>query len=363
MAIFKIEKCCLCGYKHNVPKPGKQNKPCPKCGGAQMYYIENWYISYQLLGKKYIEAVAPQKREAEAALGKKKALIREGKFFEMKNRAITWAEAAEKLKKTYHSLSGDTIRMYDNSLSILGRHGLDRLRLDQIDIDRINDYIADRQDEGVTNSTINRELATIKRMTKLCKLYDLYNEIALLKENDARTIFLTEAEQDALLKECLSPQLRLGVLIALNTGLRKEGVYHMRWQDIDFQAKNISRVVKGSKAVKIPLTERLEREIKAYRFQAVVSRYVFPSPIKPGEPVRKDNNRPFINACKRAGITGFRFHDLRHTFASWFLMRTLDMKALQEILGHSDPKMTNKYAHLLDAHKREAMKKFEGGQG
>lgn len=362
MAIFKIEKCGSCGYKHNEPKPQKQNKPCPKCATA-MYYIENWYISYQLHGKKYIEAVAPQRREAEAALGKKKALIRENKFFEMKNRASTFKEATEKLRKTFHSLSDDTIRMYENSLKILQRHGFDRLRLDQIDIDRINDYIADRQDEGVTNSTINRELATIKRMTKLCKLYDLYTELELLKENDARTKFLTEAEQDALIKECLSPQLRLAVLIALNTGLRKEGVYHLKWEHIDFPAKSISRVVKGNKTVHIPLTERLERELKAYRQTVVLSHYVFPSPVKPGEPVRKDNNRPFQTACTRAKITGFRFHDLRHTFASWFIMKTKDIKALQEILGHSDPKMTNKYAHLLDEHKREAMKKFEGGQG
>lgn len=362
MAIFKIEKCRACGYKHNEPKPQKQNKPCPKCGTG-MYYIENWYISFQVDGVKYPMAVAPQRREAEAALAKKKALIRENKFFEMKNRAITFREAAEKLKKTYHRLLDDTIRMYENSLKILQRHGFDRLRLDQIDIDRINDYIADRQDEGVTNSTINRELASIKRMTKICKIYDLYNEIELLKENDARTRFLTEAEQDALIKECTSPQLRLAVLIALNTGLRKEGVYHLRWTEIDFQGKTISRVVKGGKTVHIPLTERLERELKAYRQTAILSTWVFPSPSKIGEPVRKDNNRPFGNACKRAGITGFRFHDLRHTFASHFLMSTGDLKSLQELLGHHDIKMTMRYAHLLDRHKREAMKKFEENRG
>lgn len=57
----------------------------------------------------------------------------------------------------------------------------------------------------------------------------------------------------------------------------------------------------------------------------------------------------------------FRFHDLRHTFATHFLRNTKDFRALQEILGHSDYRMTLRYSHVLDDHKREAMEAFERG--
>ena len=63
----------------------------------------------------------------------------------------------------------------------------------------------------------------------------------------------------------------------------------------------------------------------------------------------------FKSALKKAEITNFRFHDLRHTFASHFVMRGGDLKTLQEILGHSDIKTTMRYAHLSKAHKAAAI--------
>lgn len=365
MAIFKVERCSQCNYKHTEPKPGKVNKPCPKCS-AEMYYLDQWYISYQLYGKKYVEAAGPQKRFAEDALSKKKVLIREGRFFDMKSSDLTWKEGIEKLRMSYRrrNISKDTERMYEGCIRTFEKYDYAKLRWNQIDIDKINSYIADRQDDEITNSTINRELATLKRIAKLCKLYELFNEIELLSENDPRTMTLTNEQQETLLQECQSPQLRLAILIALNTGLRKEGVYHMQWNDVDFKTKTITRIVKGNRKVYIPITQRLESALKEYRLQAQLSQWVFPSPTNIGQPVHKTIHRSFHNACKRAGVPkGFRFHDLRHTFATDYLYRTKNIHALQDILGHSDPKMTQRYAHILDEHKREAMKKFEEGRG
>lgn len=365
MAVFKISRCSnpVCKYKHNVSTPNKTDKPCPKCS-AEMYYLAQWYISYQLYGKKYVEAAGPQKRFAEDALSKKKVLIREGRFFDMKSSDLTWKEGIEKLRRTYPYLTENTQRMYEGCIRTFELADYAKLRWNQIDIDKINSYIADRQDAEITNSTINRDLATLKRIAKLCKLYELFNEIELLPENDPRTMTLTDEQQETLLQECQSPQLRLAILIALNTGLRKEGVYHMQWNDVDFKSKTITRIVKGNRKVYIPITQRLESALKEYRLQAQLSQWVFPSPVNIGKPVHTTIHRSFHNACKRAGVPkGFRFHDLRHTFATNFLQRTGDIHALQDILGHSEPRMTRRYAHILDEHKREAMKKFEEGRG
>ncbi|MEK7287570.1 MAG: site-specific integrase [Elusimicrobiota bacterium] len=73
--------------------------------------------------------------------------------------------------------------------------------------------------------------------------------------------------------------------------------------------------------------------------------------------------RYFAQALKDAGIDSFRFHDLRHTFASHFIMKTSDLPALQKILGHASPQMTQRYAHLAAGHLAANMAKFEAGMG
>ena len=69
--------------------------------------------------------------------------------------------------------------------------------------------------------------------------------------------------------------------------------------------------------------------------------------------------RYFDKAARDVGITGFRFHDLRHTFASHFVMRTNDLPTLQKLLGHSSPAMTQRYAHLSGGHLASEMAAFE----
>ena len=71
-------------------------------------------------------------------------------------------------------------------------------------------------------------------------------------------------------------------------------------------------------------------------------------------------NKPFAKALKRAGIKDFRFHDLRHTCVSHYVMNGGDLLALKEILGHSDLKMVQRYAHLASSHKRKQINNLSG---
>ncbi|HSW64245.1 MAG TPA: hypothetical protein VLH56_13200, partial [Dissulfurispiraceae bacterium] len=113
MARYKIERCRACGYRHNEPKPGKQNKHCPRCTQL-MYYSTNWYISYQTEGVKYIESVSPRAAEAEDVQAKRRVQIRENRFFDIKA-AVPWPLAVAKLRNTYSRISAKTQRMYENS--------------------------------------------------------------------------------------------------------------------------------------------------------------------------------------------------------------------------------------------------------
>lgn len=385
MAVFKVARCRSCGYRRNEPKPRKGPGPCSKCGG-EVVYSENWHISYTHQGRKRVESVGSQKRMAEDKLGKVRTAIRERRHFDMAP-ATTWSRAVEQFTRWFKTnKKPHTQRMYRNSLRNLEPHFGD-LTLDKITGGMVEEYKALRALE-VTNSTVNRDLATLKRLMSLAKSWGLVEvnrvrDVELLPENKARLRYLTEDEIGRLFKACDDPSLeyhpkrkewvkaktpgrklphlRLAIQIALHTGLRKEGVLTLKWSEVDFDRDLITKEVKGGVTVHIPLTATLRAALLEYRAASkVVSTYVLPSPRKGGVPV--DPKKGFYAALRRGRIDDFRFHDLRHTFATLFLRRTKDLYALKEILGHSDIKMTMRYAHILDEHKREAMEVFDRAQ-
>ena len=68
-----------------------------------------------------------------------------------------------------------------------------------------------------------------------------------------------------------------------------------------------------------------------------------------------DLRASFKSACRKTGIIDFRFHDLRHTFASHLVMRGVGLRAVQKLLGHCDMKLTMRYAHLAPGHLRDSI--------
>jgi site-specific recombinase XerD len=94
------------------------------------------------------------------------------------------------------------------------------------------------------------------------------------------------------------------------------------------------------------------------------SDYLFPSGTGT-RPLDSQNftNRVFVKAVKGADLAGFRWHDLRHTFASRLVMKGVDLRTVQELLGHETLTMTLRYAHLSPAHQLEAVKRLDEPTG
>jgi integrase len=145
-------------------------------------------------------------------------------------------------------------------------------------------------------------------------------------------------------------RLRLLVLIALTTGMRIAEIFALRWADVLYREGLIvvRAKLKRGKVRYVPMPPELAEEIQ--RFPAIIGEdRIFP-PKRGAKGERQRVEGSLETVLELAGIRDFRFHDLRHTFASWFMMNGGDLYELAKILGHSNIKMTERYAKLAKHH-------------
>lgn len=188
------------------------------------------------------------------------------------------------------------------------------------------------------------------------------SRIKKYKEGRGRVRFLSDEERDALLKACQTsnnPHLYKIVILALSTGARKMEIVGMKWCDVHFdrgvivlhETKNGERRLLPLKGLALKLMQEHSKQKKAG------CDYVFPS-----DKVMKDKvtgqtlyqpidiRTAWINALTKAGIQDFRFHDLRHSAASYLAMGGASLAEIAEVLGHKTLQMVKRYAHLSEAH-------------
>ncbi|MEE9158875.1 MAG: site-specific integrase, partial [Gammaproteobacteria bacterium] len=145
------------------------------------------------------------------------------------------------------------------------------------------------------------------------------------------------------------------VLLSLNTGLRRGEVLQLKWTDIDLLQRKL--VVRGDNAKSgktrfLPLNDEALTTLQHWKINAGSSEWVFAG-IDGGR--MKGIKTSWSGVLERAGIMDFRWHDLRHHFASRLVMKGVDLNTVRELLGHSDLSMTLRYAHLSPEHKADAV--------
>lgn len=151
------------------------------------------------------------------------------------------------------------------------------------------------------------------------------------------------------------------VILALNTGLRRGELFGLEWGDVDFGRAMLSvrgAVAKTGATRYVPLNKDAFEAMTGWHAQGSGQGYVFPG--KDGG--RLDNIKTsWTRLMKEAGIQNFRFHDCRHDFASKLVMAGIDLNTVRELLGHSDLKMTLRYAHLAPHKMAEAVARLNFG--
>jgi integrase len=262
-------------------------------------------------------------------------------------------------------------------------------QLTGIDAWTVEKWRSDRVKSGIAKQTTNRGFVSLKAMLNKAVEWDVIETNPLRKikayrvDNNARTRFLSPDEETRLRTALIEreTEIRLGrdrgnrwrtlreyepypslegkafvdhlrpmVLIALNTGLRRGSLCNLRKEDVDFVGRKITvpaAYAKSGKTFRVPLNVEAREVLSGWLVENASnpSPLVFPS--KDGLPIR-ELKTAWNNVLVKAGIERFRWHDLRHTFASKLVIAGVPLNSVRVLLDHSHPLMTVRYAHLSE---------------
>ncbi|MCC6485899.1 MAG: tyrosine-type recombinase/integrase [Candidatus Hydrogenedentes bacterium] len=273
--------------------------------------------------------------------------------------------------------------------------GFWKTRLNDIRLGDIERHRSKRIQDKKAPSTVNREIVALKSVLNRAVEWGYLdaNPLARMKQlkedRAAKVRYLTAEEEDNLLKalesregtlraervsandwrrergyaelldlrtQTFADTLRPVVLLSLHTGLRRGEVFNLHWEDIDFDRAILT--VKGTAAKTkttrhVPLNSVALDTLRKWREQTGTHGLVFKSDQTGG---RLDNlNTSWEGVLEEAQIVGFRWHDMRHHFASKLVMAGVDLNTVRDLLGHTDIKMTLRYAHLAPEVKQKAV--------
>lgn len=353
MGIYRLGICQACNRMHMISDKDK-NCCCATCQGSLDMKVD-WWIDYYHHGRRKREKIGASKVLAETVLAKRKVEIAEGKFLDIRQRErIRIEDFAETFLNLHSRPNKKSWKSDEYNLKTLLVVFRGRC-LHEIMTEDIEKFKVARAKE-VKPATVNRELATLKTMMNKAVLWGKIKEspaknIQFLREPEGRVRYLEKEEIVKLLAKC-SARIRPIVIVALNTGMRRGEILGLKWHDVDFQREIIALYdTKNGESRKIPMNVQARTALIRVR-KHPESQYVFCNGKgKPFVNIRKS----FLQACEKADIINFHFHDLRHTFASQLVMAGVDINTTRELLGHKDIRMTLRYSHLSPDHKKRAV--------
>ena len=307
-----------------------------------------------------------QGRKRREKAGTKSAAI--DLYRKRKNEALQGRKLPEKLRRatvTFAEIAKDALAYSKaNKLS----HRTDKIRMETL-LGWFREYPA----ESISPQEIERRFenekwspATINRHRALLSLtYRLAIRNGKIKENPARLVrhrlednarirFLSPEEETKLRKaiESLSPERIAELELALNTGIRLSEQYRLRWEDVSFTRRTLTiQRSKNGATRHVPLNKAALGALESLAKRTSGSEFVCGGATEP--------RRWFEPAVKAASLEAFTWHCLRHTFASRLVMAGVDIRTVQELLGHKTISMTVRYSHLAPKHTLAAVERLD----
>lgn len=266
-----------------------------------------------------------------------------------------WREAPETAGKTMRQLSTEDFERYRERRRKESAVGAKRKR------------------GAASAATLNRELGFARAVfndfrealedRKQAPIANPVRSRLFAAEPPGRTRYLTEDEEQRLCAELPDFAERAAVRVAIHTGLDRAAQFGLRWSDVDLVTRTIHTVRrKGRRKGATPVNVRINDELLGI-FQALPSRctseWVFPDSSGTAPLDGREFDRlVFRPALERAEVRGFRWKDLRHTFATRLRMHSVDLKSIGELMGHTTTRMTERYAHAAPDHLLETVQRI-----
>ncbi len=281
-------------------------------------------------------------------------------FKEILDKFFAWYSAVRK-RSSYER----ELYRAKNLLRFFGRN----YPLTKIGIKEVEEYKIYRLNQGVKKSTINKDLRLLSTIINRAvefgwiESHVLYKKPLLIDNvKNERVRYLTKEEEERLfsvLNNSKNRLLRNIVLFAIHTGMRLGEILNLTWDNINFENRLIilfPEQTKNGKRHLIPMNKVVYEILKEEESLKVAGcPYVFH---RNGRKVKSIRDG-FRNALRKAKIEDFRFHDLRHTFASRLVQKGIDLYVVKELLNHSSVTITERYAHLRLENMRKAVEILE----
>lgn len=322
------------------------------------------------IGRKIQQSTGTSKRRlAERIYAKALTDVQEGRWFQNQIKRKTLKEMIDRYRREYTENKDYFQKARDETIfkQFKSYFGEDAT-LQDIE-NTVGGYEQFRKAQGRKPATIHKELSLLRRMFNVArkqwkwKIENPVSDIELPKLKNERVRYLSHQEYKKLfraLDRMEETWLKPFVIIALDTGLRQNNIYNLMWSEVDMSRRMIiinAEKMKNNDYIGIPLTERAYNTLRELQKVKCIEGCVFH---ENGNRLHyKKVQRAFSRAITNAGITNFRFHDLRHCFCSTLRQRGVDLHTIAVLAGHKDLRMTKRYSHLNVESLRSAVSKLD----
>jgi integrase len=323
--------------------------------------------------------------DAKKWAGQTEAAIREHRYFKTAEaRKHTFGDLVDRYLKNVLPMKSASAQQNQKAQIKWWKEQIGHYTLADITVAQITEYRdklltkPNKVGKLVAPATVNRYLAVISHaftvavnewgwledspMRKVSGLTEPRGRVRFLSEDtigpDGKTI---DGERTRLLKACQqssNPYIYLVVILALSTGMRQGEIMGLTWDDVDLHRGRITlHETKNGERRVVPLAGKAQELLKEHaKVRRIGTPLLFPGKVRThrsGEGVTykpMDLRTPWESALKKAGIEDFRFHDLRHSAASYLAMNGASLAEIAEVLGHKTLQMVKRYAHLSETH-------------
>jgi integrase len=315
-----------------------------------------WYITWiDVEGRRHKKRACRQSFDgARQELARERAKTQEAK--ETGFVPMTFKDAAKDYIDRQKSLVSP--KEYERQKSILEKHLKPFFagRLRQVSKGLIEEYIALRSRKCLP-ATVRKEVGVLKHLLNWGvegKMIDANPaaRVTLPKAPAGRLRYLQPTELQVILTHC-PPWIKPLVQLAVATGMRRGEILGLRWMDVDLLNKQVNLPqTKNGKGRTVYLNEIAMEVFRSLAFDIETRSE---EPIFALDATPEEVSMRFMRACRKAKVMDFRFHDLRHTHATWLRQSGVQLDEIARQLGHSDLRMTQRYAHLSIGQGREAV--------